>query len=102
LPTGQEAKLLSGPSAELVVARDGRAILYCLAASHFGMQFYVLRLAPPVQEQGLPLPLGEPYQLTRGKDPSHVHTGGWSPDGKAIVYTRDLDQGDIFVIRNYR
>ena len=63
------------------------------------------------QEQGvvhrdlkdqLPRPLGEPQQLTRGESTWHVHNGGWSPDGKAIVYTRDLDSGDIYVIENYR
>jgi hypothetical protein len=27
-----------------------------------------------------------------------VHNGGWSPDGKEIVYTRHIDEGNIYVI----
>jgi hypothetical protein len=26
----------------------------------------------------------------------HVHDGGWSVDSSQLVYTRDLDYGDIF------
>jgi hypothetical protein len=26
----------------------------------------------------------------------HVHNGGWSADSRQIVYTRDMDYGDIF------
>jgi len=102
LETGEDELLLTGPNAEPVVAPDGRAILYCQAISHFGMQFFVLRLALPAEPDGLPRPLGPPEQLTRATDPSHVHTGGWSPDGKTIVYTRDTDQGDLYVIENFR
>ena len=37
--------------------------------------------------------------LRTGQDGDyHVHNGGWSPDGREIVYTRDLDAGDIYVI----
>ncbi len=37
-----------------------------------------------------------------GKGIWHVHNGGWSPDGKSLVYTRDTDQSDIYVIEGYR
>ncbi len=33
---------------------------------------------------------------------SDAHSGGWAPDGKALVYTRDTDNFDIYVIENYR
>jgi Tol biopolymer transport system component len=102
LETGKEAILLRGPNAELVVAPDGRGVAYVHAASHQNMHLYLLRLAPPASPGQLPRPLGEPQQLTRGEGVWHVHNGGWSPDSKAVVYSRDLDRGDIYVIENYR
>lgn len=50
----------------------------------------------------LPRPLGAPRPLTHGESAWHVHNGGWSPDGKALVYTRDFDNGGVYVIENYR
>jgi Tol biopolymer transport system component len=102
LETGEQSILLKGPSAELVAAPDGGAILYCHAPSHFNMQFYLLALEPPAGPDGLPRPAGEPRPLTLPGGASHVHTGGWSPDSKWIVYTRDVDQGDLYLIQNYR
>jgi Tol biopolymer transport system component len=102
LETGEQAILVKGPSAELVSAPGGRAILYCYAPSHFDMQLNVLRLTPPATPAGLPRAVGAPQPLTLPTGPSHVHTGGWSPDGKWIVATRDVDQGDLYVIQNYR
>ena len=102
LETGKEAILLTGPSAELVVAPDGRGVAYVHAASHYNMHLYLLRLAPPAAPGELPRPVGKPRQLTRGEGIWHVHNGGWSPDSKALVYSRDLDSGDIYVIENYR
>jgi serine/threonine protein kinase len=46
--------------------------------------------------------LGKARQLTDGNSIWHIHNGGWWPGGKAVVYTRDFDQGDILVIENYR
>lgn len=102
LETGEQAILLKGPSAELVTAPDGRAILYCHAPSHFNMQFYLLRLAPPAGPVGLPRAAGAPQPLALPTGASHVHAGGWSPDSSWIVYTRDVDQGDLYLIQNYR
>jgi Tol biopolymer transport system component/predicted Ser/Thr protein kinase len=102
LDTGEQEILLKGPSAELVAAPDGRAILYCHAPSHFSMQFYLLRLAPPAAPVGLPSAVGAPQPLVLPTGASHVHAGGWSPDSKWIVYTRDVDQGDLYLIQNYR
>jgi Tol biopolymer transport system component/predicted Ser/Thr protein kinase len=101
LETGEEVTLLEGPNAELIVSPDGRSILYCYAPNHFGMQFYLLRLDAPAGG-GLPRRRGQPEPVTVSRDPSHVHTGGWSPDGKSIVYTRDIDHGDIYVVSNYK
>jgi hypothetical protein len=27
-----------------------------------------------------------------------VHNGGWSPDGTMVVYTRDTDTADMFMV----
>lgn len=102
LETGKEALLLRGPTAEIVVAPDGRGVSFLHAASHFDMQLTLLRLAPPASPGQLPRPLGEPRPVTRGGSAWHVHNGGWSPDSKAVVYTRDADSGDVYVIQNYR
>jgi Tol biopolymer transport system component len=102
LETGKETLLLRGPTAELVVAPDGRAVAYLHSASHLNMQLHLLRLAPPASPDALPRALGEPRQLTRGESAWHVHNGGWSPDSQAVVYSRDLDSGDIYLIGNYR
>jgi len=102
LETGQERLLHQGPHAELVVAPDGRSVAYCHAISHLNMNLYLLRLLPPDSPSGLPQPLGEPVQMTHGEGLWHVHNGGFSPDGKKIVYSRDTDQSDIYVIENYK
>ncbi|MEK6325255.1 MAG: protein kinase, partial [Acidobacteriota bacterium] len=102
IETGKEVLLLRGPSAEMVVSRDGRGVAFLHSVSHFNMQLTLLRLAPPASPDGLPRPLGKLQQLTHGGSTFHVHNGGWSPDGKAIVYTRDHDSGDVYVIQNYR
>ena len=102
LETGKEAVLLKEPAIELIAAPDGRAVAYGHALSHLNMNLYVLPLIPPASPAGLPQPGGKPRQLTEGKGLWHVHNGGWSLDGKKIVYTRDIDQGDIYAIENYR
>ncbi len=102
LESGKEAVLLQEPAIELIASPDGRAIAYSHALSHFNMNLYVLPLVPPASAAGLPQVASKPRQLTQGKGLWHVHNGGWSPDGKRIVYTRDADQGDIYVIENYR
>ena len=32
----------------------------------------------------------------------HAHSGGWAPDSKNVVYSRDRDFGDIYVIEPRR
>jgi Tol biopolymer transport system component len=102
LETGKEATLHTGPHVEIAVAGDGRAITYGHSFSHWNQNLFMLPLAPPATPGELPRAAGEPQQLTRGGGMWHVHNGGWSPDGEALIYTRDTDSGDIYVIENYR
>ena len=85
LVNGQQRILHRGPHYELAVARDGSAVSFSHNLSHINQNLYILRLAPPGTEDGLPGPLGEPEQLTDGKGVWHVHNGGWSPDGESVV-----------------
>ncbi|MFQ5628500.1 MAG: hypothetical protein ACE5I1_07050, partial [bacterium] len=102
LETGEEAVLHKGPLTEIFVTADGRSVAFCQAVSHFSQDIYRLRLALPESSDGLPRPVGEPEKLTHGDGTWHVHNGAWSPDGKRIIYTRDKDEGDLYVIENYK
>ena len=99
LETRTEALLLRGPTAELAVSRDGRSLACVRSASHFDMQLQLLRLVPPARPGDLPRAAGQPEPLTHGEAAYHVHNGGWSPDGRAILYTRDSDNGDVFILQ---
>ena len=64
------------------------------------MDLYVLRLTPTSKPDQLPRPEGEPQRITFGKGEWHAHAGGWSPDGRSVVYSRDRDFGDIYIIES--
>jgi Tol biopolymer transport system component len=98
IETGEEAVLLDTPFRELSVAPDGSAVSYCSALSHFNMNLHVLPLEPPASAGGLPRPAGPPVAITHGDGEWHVHNGGWSPDSKRVIYTRDTDAGDIYLL----
>jgi hypothetical protein len=46
----------------------------------------------------LPRPVGKPDVVTHGEGKWHVHNGGWSPDSKQVIDTRDTDSGDVYLI----
>jgi len=96
LETGQERSLFVGPFVEMDVAPDGSAISFCHGRGHMAMGLAVLQLAPPTEPGGLPRAVGEPRYVVATSGTWHVHNGGWSPDSKQIVYTRDMDYGDIY------
>ena len=72
----------------------GKGLTYCAAESHFNMNLLLMRLGEG--DDGLPRATGPPEPLTAGDGLWHVHNGGWSADSKKLVYTRDMDYGDIF------
>jgi Tol biopolymer transport system component len=100
--TGEERFLLRAPCAQVMVAPDGLSLAYVHAAGHFGMNLFRLPLAAPDGDDGLPRAAGDPTRLTDGGGIWHVHGGGWFPDGESLVYTRDTDRGDVFVLEGYR
>ena len=101
LVTGQDTLLKAGAFAEVAAPPDGRALSYANAVSHFTMELYVWSLTPTTPDQ-LPRTEGDARQITFGKGQWHAHAGGWTPDGRAVVYSRDRDFGDIFLIESRR
>jgi len=98
LGTGEDVLLRAGAMAEVDPSPDGSGVIFVDAVSHFGMELYLLPLAPPRAPSQLPTASGEPIRLTFGEGLWHVHSGGWAPDGSGLVYSRDRDEGDIYVI----
>jgi Tol biopolymer transport system component len=98
LETGIQQTLLMDPQIELEVAPDGSAVSFCSATSHFNMNLHFLYLQRPEEPGGLPKVIGSPEKITHGDGEWHVHNGSWAPDMTRIVYTRDTDTGDIFLL----
>jgi TolB protein len=96
LVSGQEEILFVGPLMEIDVAPDGSAVAFCFGRSHSGMGLASVRLESPPELGGLPRAIGEPEYVVRTDGIWHVHNGGWSPDSKKLVYTRDMDYGNIY------
>jgi hypothetical protein len=96
LETGREVLLVDGPHIEIAVDPNGRALTYCAAVSHFNMNLQVLWLEEGAD--GLPRATRPPEPITAGDGLWHVHNGGWSPDGLSVVYTRDTDTGDVYML----
>jgi serine/threonine protein kinase len=97
IESGDSKLLYNEPFRELAVAPDGSAVSFLSAQSHYNMNLHVLRLSPP-DASGLPGIAGEPEKITHGDGEWHVHNGGWSPDSKQVIYTRDTDTGDIYLL----
>lgn len=102
LATGEDILLLQEPAIELAASRDGAAIVYAHAESHFEMNLFRLPLDPPARIDGLPRTAGDSVQLTDSRGAWHVHGAGLLPSDDRVVYTRDADRGDIFVIEDYK
>ena len=96
LETGKEQSLFVGPLVELDVAPDGSAVSFCHGRGNMGMGLAVLRLQRPAGPDELPSAIGVPEIVVRAEENRHVHNGGWSPDSKRLIYTQDMDYGDIY------
>ncbi len=95
LETGEDVLLLDEPHIEAATAPDGSALTYCTAISHYNMYLQLARLE--ATETGLPR-VAETETVADGGGLWHVHNGGFSPDGTSVVYTRDTDTGDVYVL----
>ncbi|MCH7716169.1 MAG: serine/threonine-protein kinase [Gemmatimonadetes bacterium] len=102
LGTGEDVLLFAGALSEVSVSPDGSALTYISSVSHFTMELQMLRLAPTSSPEQLPTIDGDPQQLTFGNGEWHVHGGGWAWDGSGLVYSRDRDYGDIYLIKPNR
>lgn len=102
LSGGKEVILRRGNHLELAAALDGRGLTYVSGASRFALDLYLLPLHQPAGHSGLPQPWGTPTILVSAQRGAYPRNGGWSPDGNAIVYTRERHDADIYVIENYR
>lgn len=102
LETGEDILLLQEPAIELAASFDGKGIVYAHAESHFEMNLFRMPLDPPASPDGLPRVSGELAQITDSRGAWHVHGAGLTPSDDRIVYTRDSDRGDIFVIEDYK
>ena len=98
LETGREQTLYTGALTEFDVAPDGSAVAFCFGRGHVAMGLALLKLEPPSEPDGAPRVSSEPVYLTRSEGTWHVHNGGWSADSKSLVYTQDLDHGDIYLL----
>ena len=95
LASGRETPLFKGPLQELDVAPDGGAVAFCYGPGHGVMGLAVLKLASQTPD-GLPRAVGEPEFLVPTERTWHVHSVGWSPDSKNLLYVQDEDYGDVY------
>jgi Tol biopolymer transport system component/serine/threonine protein kinase len=96
LKTRQLEILYDGAHVELALDPNLKGLTFCAAESHFNMNLRLIRLQ--TNEEGLPQPAGGIESLTAGEGLWHVHNGSWSPDGRSVVYTRDTDTGDVYMV----
>ena len=102
LQTARSRVLLEMPNNELAAAPDGSGLTFCSGESHTNTNLWLLRLDGGEDADGLPTPAGPPEQLTDGGSAWHAHNGGWSVDGKSIVYIREAIEADIYLLQDYR
>jgi hypothetical protein len=98
----EDRSLFVGPFIEMDVAPDGSAVTFCYGRGQMAIGLAVLKLEPPSEPDGLPREVGEPLYLVSTNGTWNVHNGGWSADSKRLVYTRDMDYGDIFELAEGR
>jgi Tol biopolymer transport system component len=103
IETGEEKILKQNlPLTEIFTSSDGQWLGYTSAVGHFSFNIFRLKLDSPHNTKGFPTVTGDPEQITHGSGKWHVHHGSFSPDNKSILYSRDTDQMDIYLIANYK
>jgi len=102
IETGESKPLWRGPHAEIDVAPDGSAVMFCKGLGHLNMGLATLELVPPAEPGGLPTARGEPEEIVRPEGRWHVHHGGWAPDSKSVVYIHDADYANIYELIEQR
>ena len=96
LDTHETRTLATIPHTELEVAPDGSAVSFASGPGHLSMNLFVLALEAPSGANGLPRAAGDPKPVTDGEGLWHAHNGGWMPDSRTLVFTRDKDFGDAY------
>ena len=85
---------------EIFVNTGGSGIGFIQGASHQTQNIYALPLSIPSQETNFPVVIGEPKRLTDSDGIWHAHNGTWAPEGDKIIYIRDEDFINIFLVEN--
>jgi TolB protein len=96
LDSGRESSLFTGPLQQFDVAPDGSAVTFSYGPGHLAMGLAVLALEVPADPAGLPRAIGGPRTVVPAEGSVHIHTGGWFPDSRSVVYTQDRDYGHIY------
>ena len=99
LRTTDEENRLTDAIAEVAVSQDGSQLSLIKAVSHFTMNLFAVDLKEGPHK--LPELKGSLRQITFGKG-WHVHAGGFSKDGKGVVYSQDRDHGNIYIMERIK
>jgi Tol biopolymer transport system component len=100
LTTGADTLLYNGQLTEIFVKSDGTGIGFIQGTGHWTQNIYFLPLKVPLQKTDFPLVIGEPQQLTDGEGIWHAHNGTWAPYEDKIIYVRDEDLSNIYIVEN--
>jgi len=96
LETRREQILYVGPLMEMDVAPDSGAVAFCFGRAHMGKGLARLRIEPPSAPGGWPHATGELEYVVPTEGTWHVHGGGWPAGSQSLIYTRDMDYGNVY------
>lgn len=99
ISSGKESVLVDDVVTEICVSPDYKMVSYCSSISHFGQTINIIALDYDVKLEELISPLEAPNVFLSGKGGWHPHNGGWTPDGKQILYSKDTDEGDLYILK---
>jgi len=99
ISSGKEILLVDNTVTEICVSPSNKLISYCASLSHFGQTLNILPIDYDVIFEKLVWPLEEPTVYLNGKGKWHPHNGGWTQDSKQIIYSKDTDEGDLYILK---